>query len=60
MSRYLESLIAATGIFAGSLLWDMFFGDGIQDEDYFEALSMAIIAAAIQWVLSQLRQQHPT
>lgn len=60
MARYLESLIAATGIFAGSWLWNVIFGDGIQDEDYFEALSMAMIAASVQWVLSALRRQHPT
>ena len=57
MTRYLESLIAGIGVFTGSLLWDTWFGDGIQDDDWFEALSVAIIAALIQYGLAKLRRE---
>ena len=58
MPRYIESLIAWTGVFAGSLLWNVLFGDGLQEDDYFEAFSVALIAAVIQRVLGALRRRH--
>ncbi len=57
MPRYLESLIAWTGIFVGSLLWNVFFGDGLQDDDFAEAFTVALIAAAIQWGFSSLNRR---
>lgn len=58
MTRYLESLIAGLGVFTGSLLWDQLFGDGIQGDDYFEAFSVALVAAIIEYALSDLRRRR--
>ena len=49
----MECLIAFIGVFSGSLLWDVIFGDGIQGDDYFKALTVGLIAAAIQWEVSR-------
>ena len=57
--RSVECLIALIGVFAGSLLWDVFFGDGIQDDDYARALTVALIAAAIQWGISWHLRRKP-
>jgi len=54
----MESLVAGIGIFVGSLLWDTLFGDGIQDDDYVEALSIALLAALIQYGLGRLQRQR--
>ena len=51
--RSVECLIALIGVFAGALLWDVLFGDGIQGEDYSKALTVGLIAAAIQWGVSR-------
>lgn len=56
MSPVRDSLVAAAGVFIGSLLWDVFFGDGIQGEDFFEASTVAIIAGLIQLWLSRRRR----
>jgi hypothetical protein len=53
----MESLIALTGVFFGSLLWDVLFGDGIQNDDYFEAMTAGLLAAAIQRGLSLLHRK---
>lgn len=58
MTRIMESLVAGIGIFVGSLLWDTLFGDGIQDGDYVEALSIALLAALIQYGLGRLQRQR--
>jgi hypothetical protein len=55
MNPVRDSFIAAVGVFAGSLLWDVFFGDGIQGEDVFQAGTVAVVAALIQLWLSRKR-----
>ena len=59
MKRFVESLIALAGVFIGSLLWDINFGDGIQDEDYFQAITVGLIAAVIQWGINWLHRKDP-
>ena len=53
MNRTVAIIIASFGVFAGSLLSDLLFGDGIQSEDVNQAAMVALIAAAIQWWLSR-------
>ncbi len=49
-----DSLIAAVGVFCGSLLWDATFGDGIQTDDVFQAITVGVVAALIQlWLASR-------
>jgi hypothetical protein len=50
--RYIaEALIAAVTVFAGSLLSDHFFGDGIQGDDIDQAIIAGIIAGVVQFAL---------
>lgn len=56
MNRRIEPLIAWLGVFAGSLLWDVAFGNGIQKDDAAQAFACAAVAAAIQWLLSSRRR----
>jgi len=56
MNPRLETLIAAAGVFVGSLFWDVAFGDGIQSEDVFQAATVATVAASIQWLLAMARR----
>lgn len=58
MNRIVESLVAGIGIFVGSLLWDVAFGDGIQDDDIAEALLIALLAALIQYGLGRRQRQR--
>lgn len=58
MNRLVESLVAGIGIFVGSLLWDVAFGDGIQDDDFAEALFIALLAALIQYGLGRRQRQR--
>ena len=44
-------------VFFGWLLWDVLFGDGIQNDDYFEAMTVGLLAAAIQWGISLLHRK---
>ena len=55
MNRPIAILIASLGVFLGSLLSDVLFGDGIQSEDVSQAALVAVIAAGIQWWLSARR-----
>lgn len=48
MNPILDSIVAAVGVFLGSLLWDVVFGDGIQKADVFQAVTVAIVAGLIQ------------
>jgi len=50
-----EALLAAGGVFAGSLVADVVFGDGIQTDDLVQAVVVAAIAAAIQFWLARRR-----
>ena len=51
MSRGEQILCATTGVFFGSLLSDVIFGDGIQTGDVYQAALVAVIAALIQtWI----------
>jgi uncharacterized membrane protein AbrB (regulator of aidB expression) len=52
-----DAAVAAIGVFAGTLLAASYFGDGIQDEDIFQAMAVATIAAAIQWQFSLRRDR---
>lgn len=58
LARSAEAAIAALGVFAGSLLADASFGDGIQEDDIVQAILVAVVAAAIQWFLASLRRRH--
>lgn len=53
--RAADIATAALGVCIGSLLWDAFLGDGIQQEDVFQALSVGLVAAVIQWWLTRKR-----
>lgn len=57
MTRIHEVSAAAIGVFAGSLIWDLVFGDGIQGEDVFQASTVAAVAALIQWWLATRRSR---
>lgn len=48
MSRAEKVIFASIGVFIGSLLSDVVFGDGIQAEDLNQAAMVAVIAALIQ------------
>lgn len=56
MKRALEPLIAAGGVFAGSVIADIAFGDGIQTDDVEQAVLVACIAAVIQIFLARSRR----
>jgi hypothetical protein len=51
-----NTIVSVIGVFAGSLLSDVLFGDGIQIEDVHQALFVALIAGFIQQWLA-LRQR---
>ena len=53
--RFGQVAIATIGVFVGSLLADVLFGDGIQADDIYQAIMVAIEAAVIQTWLSQKR-----
>lgn len=55
MSRTTQVIIAAIGVFAGSLLSDAWFGDGIQADDAYQAAMVAIIAGILQLWLTRKR-----
>ena len=57
MRTEFESLLAAGGVFAGSLIADIVFGDGIQTDDVQQAMTVAVIAAIIQIWLAHLRRR---
>jgi hypothetical protein len=57
MRTKLEALLAASGVFAGSLIADVVFGDGIQSDDVLQAVTVAVVAASIQFWLASRRRQ---
>ncbi len=57
MRTRLEAVVAASGVFAGSLIADVVFGDGIQSDDVLQAATVATIAAAIQFWLARSRRR---
>jgi len=58
MSRLEQICIASLGVFAGSLLADIFLGDGVQSEDLNQAALVALVAAAIQAWLTRKCKRH--
>jgi len=56
MNRAGQILFATIGVFVGSLLADVFLGDGIQTEDINQAAMVALIAALIQTWLTRKRK----
>jgi hypothetical protein len=48
MTRAEQILSASVGMFTGSLLAEVFFGDGIQTDDVYQALMVALIAGVLQ------------
>lgn len=57
MSRTVKILIATLAVFAGSLLSDIVFGDGIQADDINQAVMVAIIAGVVQSWLTRKKPQ---
>jgi hypothetical protein len=53
--RFGQVVIASLGVFIGSLLADILFGDGIQEDDVYQAIMVATVAALIQTWLSKKR-----
>ena len=56
-TRRINTAIATVAIFAGSLLSDAYFGDGIQTDDVQQAFVLAFIAGVLQFWLG--RQTPP-
>lgn len=57
MSPALETITAALGVFVGSLIWDFAFGDGIQADDIYQAITVALLAALLQWLMIRARSR---
>jgi len=56
--RCRDAFVTWIGVFIGSLLWDVIFGDGIQIDDYFESLSVATVAVCVHLTLAHLKRRH--
>lgn len=51
MSRMGQITTASLGVFTGSLLSDIYLGDGLQLEDMIQAAMVALVAGLIQaWI----------
>lgn len=57
MNRTTKVLIASFGVFAGSLLSDVWLGDGIEPDDINQAIMVAMIAGIIQLWLTRKKPQ---
>ena len=57
MNKITQAMIAASAVFCGSLLADVWFGDGIQTDDVQQALMVALIAGVVQMLLKGKRPQ---
>jgi hypothetical protein len=57
MDRLDRIMVAATGVFVGSLLLDAFWGEGIQAEDINVAATIAVIVAFIYGWLTRKRAE---
>ena len=57
MPRAIKILIATFAVFAGSLLSDVTFGDGIQTDDINQAIMVAMIAGIVQYWLTRKKPQ---
>ena len=55
MNKITQAMVAAVAVFCGSLLADIWFGDGIQSDDIQQALMVALIAGALQMLLKGRR-----
>ena len=58
MSRAINIFIAMFAVFAGSLLSDVMFGDGIQTDDINQAMIVAGIAGMVQYWLTRKQTQQ--
>lgn len=58
MKRHTKIFIAACSVFAGSLLSDVAFGDGIQDDDIQQAMLVSAIAGIVQFWLTRKKPQQ--
>lgn len=56
--RCRDAFVTWIGVFIGSLLWDVIFGDGIQTDDYFESFSVATVAVCVHLTLAHLKRRH--
>ncbi|MES2236717.1 MAG: hypothetical protein V4500_03065 [Pseudomonadota bacterium] len=59
MNRTTQIICATVGVFVGSLLSDVWFGDGIQSNDINQAAMVAIVAGIIQLWLTRKKPQTP-
>jgi len=57
MPPAINILIATFSVFAGSLLSDVIFGDGIQADDINQAIMVAMIASIVQYWLTRKKPQ---
>jgi len=58
MNKITQGMIAAAAVFCGSLLADVWFGDGIQSDDIQQAVMVGLIAGAIQMLMKGKRSQN--
>ena len=59
MNRYLECLIALSGVFVGALLSDLIFAEEIQGDDCVAALALGLVVATMYWKLRSLSRGNP-
>ena len=57
MNRTMQTLVATLSVFAGSLLSDVWFGDGIETDDIQQAIMVALIAGIFQLWFSRKKPQ---
>jgi hypothetical protein len=57
MLRIGKVFVATLSVFAGSLLSDIAFGDGIQTDDINQAVMVAMIAGIVQLFLTRKKAQ---
>jgi len=48
------NLTAALGVFAGSLFWNLAFGNGIQPGDLLRAATLAATVASLRWLFTRV------
>jgi hypothetical protein len=53
LNRTMQIICATVAVFSGSLLADIWFGDGIQGDDVNQAVMVALVAGAVQLWLTR-------